>query len=166
MKHILLIVALLMTVPFAACTPSAQPIATQIMEQTPTTVNTAGEEAEVRDLVENFGKRLQMVSLLAPDAAQDLQKQYSEFVSPALLETWMNDVSKAPGRMVSSPWPDRIEITTLERETPDKYVIDGFVVEMTSVEVVNGGAANKVPVHIVAGRDQGRWLITEYAEEQ
>jgi len=165
MKHIILVVALLITVPFAACSPLTQPVATQVIEPTQTTVEDAGEEVEVRDLVENFGKRLQMVSLLAPNAAQDLQKQYSEFVSPTLLETWMNDVSKAPGRMVSSPWPDRIEITTLEREAPDRYTIYGFVVEVTSTEITNGEAANKIPVHIVAKRDQGHWLITEYAEE-
>ncbi len=165
MKHITLIVALLITVPFAACTPLTQPAATQVIEPTQTTVSNAGEEAEIRDLVENFGKKLQMVPLLAPDAAQELQKQYSEFVSPTLLETWMDDVSKAPGRMVSSPWPDRIEITTLTEGSPDKYVVDGSVVEITSTEVGSDEAANRIPVHIVVERTQGHWLITEYAEQ-
>ncbi len=65
------------------------------------------EANHVRYVVENFGKRLQNVSLQSPDAVQEMQKQYSESVSPALLETWMNDLSKAPGRVISSPWPDR-----------------------------------------------------------
>jgi len=165
MKPILFAITLLIVVSFTACTPLTQPTATQVMEPIQTTVGDAGEEAEVRNLVENFGKRLQRVSLLAPNALQDLQKQYSEFVSPTLLETWMNDISNAPGRMVSSPWPDRIEITTLTRETPDKYVINGFVVEITSTEVASDEAANKIPVHIVVERDQEQWLIKEYAEE-
>lgn len=155
--------ALLATFALAACTTPAS-ASTPIPTSSPATNNT-DEETEVRDLVENFGKRLQMVSLLAPNAAQDLQKQYSEFVSPALLETWMKDVSNAPGRMVSSPWPDRIEITTLTKEAPDRYVIDGFVVEITSTEVASGEAANKIPVHIVVERDQGHWLITECTQE-
>jgi hypothetical protein len=117
-------------------------------------------------LVQNFGKSLQTVSLLAPDAAQQLQKQYSDFVTPSLLETWMSDVTKAPGRMVSSPWPDRIEITNLAVDDSDKYVITGFVVEVTSVELVNGGAAAKIPIRIVIQKDQGHWLITDYKEEQ
>jgi len=117
-------------------------------------------------VVENFGKRLQNVSLQSPDAAQEMQKQYSEFVSAALLETWMNDVSKAPGRIVSSPWPDRVEIISLVKEGSDKYVIIGFVVEVTSIEVVSGGAAAKIPVRIVVQKDQERWLITEYSEER
>lgn len=124
------------------------------------------EANHVRYVVENFGKRLQNVSLQSPDAAQEMQKQYSEFVSAALLETWMNDISKAPGRIVSSPWPDRIEITALTKEGSDKYVIAGFVVEVTSMEIVSGGAAAEIPVRIVVQKDQGRWLITEYAEER
>lgn len=116
--------------------------------------------------MESFGKRLQNVSLLSADAAQEMQEQYAEFVSPTLLETWMSDVSKAPGRMVSSPWPDRIEITTLTKEESERYVINGFVIDLTSVEVVGGGVAAKTPVRIVAQRFQGHWLITEYAEER
>ena len=175
MKHIITI--LLVTVSLVACsilpttsmqttsntaTPS---IVTRILPTQMIATN-AQEKTEVRDLVENFGKRLQNVSLLAPDAAQEIQEQYSEFVSPTLLEMWMNDVSKAPGRIVSSPWPDRIEITTLTREGSERYVVTGFVVEVTSVEVANGGAAAKIPVRIIVQNDQGRWLIAEYAEER
>jgi hypothetical protein len=135
---------------------------------TPTqmTANTADEEAEIRDLVENFGKRLQDVSLLAPDAAQEIQDQYSEFVSSSLLEKWMSNVSKAPGRVVSSPWPDHIDIATLLKEGSERYVITGFIVEVTSVEVVNGGAAAKIPIRLVVKDGQGSWLITEFVEER
>src|SRR5512144_2402018 len=148
MKHILLTTTLLATFVLAACTTPAS-ASTSAPISMPTSTLAANntnidEEAEVRNLVEGFGQRLKLVSLLAPSATQDLQKQYSEFVSPTLLETWMKDVPTAPGRMVSSPWPDRIEITTLAREAANKYVVDGFVVEITSVEVVNGGAANKI----------------------
>ncbi|MBC7227441.1 MAG: hypothetical protein H5T61_09420 [Thermoflexales bacterium] len=156
MKRILLAISLLATVSLIACTVSP----------TQTTTSNAAEEAEIRDLVENFGKRIQNVSLQSPNAAQQIREQYSEFVSPTLLEMWMSDISKAPGRVVSSPWPDRIEITSLVRESVDKYVITGFVVEVTSVEVVSGGAAAKIPVRIVVQKDQGRWVITEYSEQR
>jgi len=172
---------LLVTVSLAACSiplaasvqttgnTTTVPIVTRTtptVTPTQTTANNAVEEAEIRDLVENFGKRLQTVSLLSPNAAQEMQKQYSEFVSPALLEMWMSDVSTAPGRIVSSPWPDRIEITTLAKQGSDRYAITGFVVEVTSVEVVNGGAAAKIPVRVVVQKGQGSWLITEYSEER
>jgi hypothetical protein len=117
-------------------------------------------------LIENFGMRLQTVSLQSPDAAQEIQKQYSEFVTPAILETWMKDVSKAPGRIVSSPWSDRIEISTLSKEGSDRYEITGAIAEVTSLEVVNGGVADKIQVRIVVQKDQGCWFIAEYTEEQ
>ena len=152
----------------ASNTATVSPVTRTTPTATPTQIATsyATEEAEIRDLVENFGKRLQNVSLQAPDAAQEIQKHYSEFVTPALLEMWMNDVSKAPGRIVSSPWPDRIEIITLSKEGTDRYELTGFVVEITSLEVVNGGAATKIPVRMVVQKVLGSWLITEYAEEQ
>lgn len=182
MKHIILAITGLAMVSLAACSIQASmltqtaagdpaavsPVAPIIPTTTPiqTTASHEAEEAEIKDLVENFGKRLQTVSLLAPDAAQEIEKQYSELVSPTLLDMWMNDVSKAPGRMVSSPWPDRIEITTLLKEGPDRYVIAGFVVEITSTEFFSGEAAFKIPVRIVVQRGQGRWFINEYAEER
>lgn len=185
MKRILLLLPLFLAV--LACgfnvttMPPAAPTQTTASDMTtisfaaramPTTISaqitegSAAEDAEVRDLVENFGRKLQAVSLLAPDAVQEIQEQYSDFVSPALLDLWMNDVSKAPGRMVSSPWPDHIEVTALTKESPDRFEITGFIVEVTSVEVVNGGAAARIPVRIVVQKGQGRWFITEYAEEQ
>jgi hypothetical protein len=124
------------------------------------------EAAEIKQVVENFGERLQRVSLQSPNALQEMKEQYSEFVSPNLLETWMSDVSNAPGRIVSSPWPDRIEVTTLIKEASGKYVITGFVVEVTSMEVVRGGAAAKIPVYVVLQKIQEHWLITEYIEER
>jgi hypothetical protein len=130
-----------------------------------TIVSDMGEEDEIKDMVANFGKRLQNVSLLAPDAAQEIQDQYSEFVSPTLLDKWMHDVSNAPGRRVSSPWPDHIEITTLSKEDSGKYTITGYVIEVTSTEVLNGGAAARIPIRMTVQKDQGSWYITEYTEE-
>jgi hypothetical protein len=46
------------------------------------------------------------------------------------------------------------------------YVITGFVVEVTSIEVASAGAAAKTPVRVVLENWEGRWLITEYAKQQ
>ena len=104
--------------------------------------------------MENFGNKLKLVSLLAPNSAQDLQRQYADFVSLPLLESWRNDVSKAPGRMVSSPWPDRIEITTLSKEDSYRYAATGLVIEITSTEIGTDKAAAKIPVHVLIQREQ------------
>jgi hypothetical protein len=34
------------------------------------------------------------------------------------------------------------------------------------VEVVSGGAAAKIPVHILVQKVEGHWMITEYEEER
>ena len=124
------------------------------------------EEGAVRYVVESFGKRLQSVSIPSPDAAQAIREQYAEWISLELLEAWTEEPSRAPGRIVSSPWPDHIEITALVKEGADRYAVTGFVVEITSVELGNGGAAAKIPVHLVVEKQEGRWLITGYVEER
>jgi len=141
--------------------PASQPT-------TPTAISpppASGEESEVRNVVERFGKKLQMVSLQSPNAREEIREQYSEFVSSELLERWVHDPSLASGRIVSSPWPDRIEIASITKKEPGQYIANGFVVEVTSMEVVSGGAANKVPVQITLQNMQGRWVITEYTQQ-
>ncbi|MCS6773381.1 MAG: hypothetical protein RMM31_02470 [Anaerolineae bacterium] len=122
------------------------------------------DEAAARALVEQFGQRLQDVWLTSPEAAQQVRQKLGDLVAPDLIEQWTSDTSKAPGRLVSSPWPARIEITSLRRESPDSFVVEGFKVEVTSVEASRGEGGIKTPVRIVVQRQQGRWLITEYAE--
>jgi hypothetical protein len=174
MKPILLVIIFLALVPLTACathppatTPLVSPatLAAPAVAPTQTATSTANEETEIRTLVENFGKQLQNVSLQAPDAAQEIRAQYSEFVAPALLETWTKAVLKAPGRIVSSPWPARIEISSLTKQGSDSYQVSGFVVEITSLEVVGAGTPLRIPVQIVVQRAQTGWLITGYIEK-
>jgi hypothetical protein len=40
------------------------------------------------------------------------------------------------------------------------------VIEITSVEAVNGGAAARIPVRLVVQKSQERWFIIEYIEER
>ena len=123
------------------------------------------DETAVRSLVEEFGKRLQLVSLLAPKELLDasMKENYSGLVSPELIAQWREDPQKAPGRAVSSPWPDRIEISAIiksqENSPGDIYNVKGEVIEITSVEKENGGAAAKRPVTLTAAKSGDRWQI-------
>lgn len=178
MKIIRLSVLFFLTISLISCvvqsintTPSPQTGTVAVPPMPPATIVTTqtgtgdeAEEAVIRDLIYNFGKRLQYVSLLAPDVGQQMRMQYGEFISPALLELWMHNLIIAPGRKVSSPWPDRIEITTLDKVNPDKYSVSGYIIEVTSAEVASGDAANRIPVQIVVERMQSRWLITEFIQ--
>ncbi len=145
----------------ASCAPLAaapQPTAP------PPTPDLGSEESLVRSLVESFGQQLKVPSLQATDAESQIRRHYSGYVSAELLDAWARDLSHAPGRAVSSPWPDRIEVTSVKQQEPGKYSVDGTIWMVTSVEMVKGGAFEKIPVHLTVQNIQGRWLITEYKE--
>jgi len=126
----------------------------------------AADVAEITALVEGFGKKLQTVSLLAPADVlkQSIGENYREYIAPELLDKWQNDPQKAPGREVSSPWPDRIEVLSVEKLPESGYTVKGKIIEITSVESVNGGVAAERPITLQVGKNaQGRWQITEVA---
>lgn len=125
------------------------------------------DAAQAAELAENFGRSLKNVSLLAPEdmVKKSLQENYGEFVAPALLTRWQNDPQNAPGRVTSSPWPERIEILNIEKLSALKYEIKGEIIEVTSVELVNGGAAAKRPVTLIVEKSENRWLITDMKYE-
>lgn len=104
-----------------------------------------------------------MVSLLAPKDVleKSMKENYGEYVSDALLAEWMRDAMNAPGRLTSSPWPDRIEITGIKEMTESTYRVDGEIIEVTSTEKAEGGAAAKRPVIIALTRINNRWVIDD-----
>ena len=123
--------------------------------------------AQVVLLTDKFGRSLKNISLMAPQdiVKESLQKTYGELAAPALLTEWQNDPQNAPGRVSSSPWPERIDIIKLEKLTDQKYEVKGEIIEMTSVEMVNGGYAAKQPVTLVVENLDNRWLITDMKAE-
>jgi hypothetical protein len=124
-------------------------------------LNDETDKKAVASLVENFGKKLQMVSLLAPSdiVKQSMQDNYGSLVTSALLEKWQNDPQNAPGRLVSSPWPDRIEILTNEKRAESIYEVTGELIEITSAEQSSGGVAAKRPIILGIKKIENNWLI-------
>lgn len=127
---------------------------------TPSATVSNNDEPEVRRLVEDFGATLQEVSLLAPDSAEQIRDKYADFVSEELLTAWTADPASAPGRLTSSPWPDRIEISAVERQGDGGYRVTGSVIEVTSVEAESGGVAAQYPVEVTVSQIDGAWRIT------
>lgn len=125
------------------------------------------QQSAVRNVVEQFGKELSDVSLLAPknDVAAQMQAHYDEYVAMPLLITWMNDPLHAPGRLTSSPWPDRIDIGSIEQigEGP-VYHVEGQLIEVTN----EGGGigespteALRRPITLTVEKLTEGWRITE-----
>lgn len=115
------------------------------------------DKQDVLSFVVNFGEKLKMVTLTAPQdiAAESIEEHYSEFVTPELLALWESDPQNALGRRLSSPWPDRIEITDTETAGNGAYTVSGEIVEVTST-----GPAAKYPVTLKVTKQDDRWLIS------
>ena len=124
-------------------------------------------ETAVQELVTQFGGKLQMVSLLAPEDVlrESLDENYGGLVSPALLEKWMEEPTAAPGRLVSSPWPDRIEIAGATKISDEEYEVEGHIIEVTSVEKEGGGVAAKKPITLTVIKIEGKWVIDKVVLE-
>jgi len=116
----------------------------------------------VRALVDDFGAQLQEVDLTAPKekASKDIKKKYAAYVTPELLERWIRDPEKAPGRAGSSPWPDRIE-GGLNKLSDNEYELEGNIVWITSAEVESGRAAFTQPVVLKIIKDGKGWRISD-----
>jgi hypothetical protein len=125
-------------------------------------VNQSDEEA-VLSLVKSFGSKLQLVSLQASEeiVKKTMEENYGEYVSQELLAKWSSDPLNAPGRLTSSPWPDRIEILSVEKIARNEYKVKGEVIEITSAEQVSGGVAAKRQITLTVKKTDKGWLIDE-----
>jgi hypothetical protein len=99
-----------------------------------------GDEAAIRSLVTEFGSKFKNVALLAPDAGEQIAREYGPYVSEALILGWQDNLEAAPGRQTSSPWPDRLEAVELKPLAVSAtggakaYQVEGNVIEITSAE--------------------------------
>jgi len=122
--------------------------------------NQAKQQAEVKALVTDFGGYLKSMSLFEPteQLKGDIQQSYGPFITDELLQQWRSEPTHAPGRLTSSPWPDRIEITQVAPQGAG-YVASGDVVMMTSA-----GEAGRIPVVAQVIKVNGKWKIAAYQE--
>lgn len=105
----------------------------------------------VRELAEKFGAHLERVSLLAPPdlLAGLLRREYGPFVTADLLGRWIADPRHAPGREVSSPWPDRVEVTSVQQAGEDACRLEADVVYATSADSAAGAGASSPRERVV-----------------
>ena len=124
----------------------------------PTNNVSSDTESAIRSNVTEFGSRLKNVSLLASDAGDQIGSNYQEFITPELLAEWQANPTEALGRKTSSPWPDRIEITSITRESSRTYKVEGGVIEVTSANAANNPSAI-MPVTFLVEEQNGTWVI-------
>lgn len=116
-------------------------------------------DTTIRAQVEAFGRTLKHVSLLAPDAAAQIDAQYGAYVAPELLQAWKSKPENALGRQTPSPWPERIEVVEVRESSAGTYTAEGNVIEVT-----NAGRplepAGIYPVSLILTKSGDKWLIT------
>jgi hypothetical protein len=119
-------------------------------------------EAQIKSLIEEFGKKIQNVYLTSPEekVKQDIEENYRDFLSPDLLASWIENPFQALGRLTSSPWPDRIEVENIEKINDSQYQVKGKIIEITSVEAIEGGAAVTRDITLIVDKINGKWLIS------
>ncbi|MGI6452361.1 MAG: PdaC/SigV domain-containing protein [Syntrophomonadaceae bacterium] len=124
----------------------------------------SSDETQVAEVVKNFGQNLKSVSLLASAdiLKNSIQENYSPYVSPELIAKWQQDPGNAPGRVTSSPWPERIDILGIDIQSDLKYEVRAEIIEVTSTELANGGYAAKQPITLTVEKINNNWLITSY----
>ncbi len=127
------------------------------------TVSNADDNA-IRAQVTEFGLKLKNVSLLMPvnDLKKQLTVEYAKYLTPELLAVWQKDPTKALGRRVSSPWPEKINIVEITKLGEDAYKVEGNVVEVTSTDTSSAGQLVALyPVTFRVEKIGDTWLIAE-----
>lgn len=123
----------------------------------------AETDAAIRDTVTGFGAHLKNVSLLATSTlSSQISSEYGPYLSQDLLARWQANPSLALGRQVSSPWPDRIEVSTVNTNGDGSYRVSADIVEVTSTDTATS-SADRVPVVFTVAQSGSSYLITDAA---
>jgi len=75
----------------------------------------------------------------------------------------MNDTSTVPGKPADTkaPWPDIIEIDSVQKLDNTSYTVNGKIILMTSLQTAEGGNAGKKPITLTLKKVNGTWLIDD-----
>jgi len=117
----------------------------------------------IYQVVGEFGARLKDVGLTAPkqNILWAVDSNLKRLITDRLYQAFVQDTSKVPGRTVSSPWPERIEIDAIQKLDSTSYMVKGKILEMTSVELTQGGNAGESSITLTLKKLNGRWLIDD-----
>lgn len=124
---------------------------------------TAEEKAQITELLDNFGRELTNVTIIDPEnvVAEQIKEHYTPYLTSNLLSKWVLDPSLAMGRTTSSPWPDRIEVDSMEKVDNDRIKVQGYVVWVASGGQNGVEVTATVPAVFFVKKDSstGKFLI-------
>jgi len=136
----------------AGCTPKAT-----------TSSQNAADINAIYQVVGELGARLKDVGLIAPDqdviTAMDFNLK--QLITDRLYQAFVQDTSRIPGRVGSSPWPEGIEIVSVQRLDNGSYTVVGNQIMMDSDALAHGGNDGETPITLTFKKINGVWLIDD-----
>jgi hypothetical protein len=128
-----------------------------------TTPPNAADINVIYQVVGEFGARLKDVNVTVPkqEIITAVDFNLKRLITDGLYQEFVQDTSKVPGRTVSSPWPERVEIVSVQKEDDTSYTVNGKIIGMTSVEMTQGGNAGETSITFTLKKVKGTWLIDE-----
>jgi hypothetical protein len=128
-----------------------------------TTPPSAADINAIYQVVGEFGARLKDVGLIAPDqdviTAMDFNLK--QLITDRLYQAFVQDTSRIPGRVGSSPWPEGIEIVSVQRLDNGSYTVVGNQIMMDSDALAHGGNDGETPITLTFKKVNGTWLIDD-----
>lgn len=126
----------------------------------------AEDAASAKSVVEAFGGTLKNVPLSGEPALvrTAIEENYAQFVTAELLAQWLANPKTAPGRLTSSPSPDRIGVASVVEQGRGR-IVTGEVIMVTSADA-EGETTDTVPFVAQVIPTDGGWRIAAYQEEK
>jgi hypothetical protein len=117
----------------------------------------------IYQVVGEFGARLKDVEITASNQAMMTEVDFNlkQLITDRLYQVFVQDKARIPGRYVSSPWPERIEINSVQMLDSGSCTVHGNQVLMTDDNVAHGGNAGEEPITLTLKKVNGTWLIDD-----
>jgi len=117
----------------------------------------------IYQVVGEFGARLKDVDLSTPkqDILTAVDFNLRQLITSRLYEEFVQDTSRIPGRYVSSPWPERIQIDSVQRLDSGSYTVNGNQIMMDSDALAHGGNVGRTLITLTLKKVNGTWLIDD-----
>jgi hypothetical protein len=114
-------------------------------------------------VVGEFGARLKDVVITASDQSVITAVDFNlkQLITDRLYQVFVQDKIRIPGRYVSSPWPERIEIAAVQMLDSGSCTVNGSQIVMTDDTLAHGGNAGETPITLTLKKVNGAWLIDD-----
>ena len=123
----------------------------------------------IYQVVGEFGARLKDVGLSDPkqeDIITAVDFNLKRLITNRLYQEFVQDTSRIPGRAASSsPWPEGIEIVSVQKLDNGSYTVVGNRIMMDSNELAHGGNAGETNITLTLKKVNGTWLIDDVVGE-